>query len=86
VRWWRLAAGGAILAWVLGVAYHQARRRNRELGAAVVLVGLAILMFVTGALAPRPPMPLELASILVVGSIVVLGGAMALVLWRGFRE
>jgi len=81
-----VAVGAAILTWVLGTAYRQARRRNRRLGAAVLLVGAAILMFATSALAPRPPMPLELATILVVGSIVMLGAAMALVLWRGFRD
>ncbi len=86
MRWWRLAAGGAILIWVLGTAYRQARKRGRELGVAVVLVGLAVFMFAIGALAPRPPLSAAMAEALVVGSIVVLGMAMAIVLWRGFRE
>jgi membrane protein YdbS with pleckstrin-like domain len=86
VRWWRLAAGGAILLWVLGTAYRQAHRRGRELGAAVVLVGVAVFMFAVGALAPRPPLSADAAAVLVVGSVVLLGVAMAIVLWRGFRE
>ena len=86
MRWWRLAAGGAVLLWVLGTAYRQARKRGRDLGAAVVLVGVAVFMFAVGALAPRPPLSAEWASVLVVGSVVMLGMAMAVVLWRGFRE
>ncbi len=86
MRWWRLALGGALLAWVLGTAYSQARKRDRELGAAVLLLGTAIFMFAAAALVPRPPMPVAVASVLVVGSIVMLAAAMGVVLWRGFRE
>ncbi len=86
MRWWRLALGGALLAWVLGTAYRQARRRNRELGTAVLLLGSAIFMFSAAAVFPRPPMTAELAAVLVVGSIVLIGGAMGVVLWRGFRD
>ena len=52
MRWWRLALGGALLLWVVGTAYRQARKRDRELGLAVLL----------------------------------LGAAMGVVLWRGFRD
>ncbi len=85
MRWWRLALGGALLAWVLGTAYRQARKRDRELGLAVLLFGAAVVMFALAALAPRPPMPDSAAAGLVVGSIIVLGAAFAVVLWRGFR-
>jgi len=43
-------------------------------------------MFLAAALVPRPPMPLAVSSLLVVGSIVMLGAAMGVVLWRGFRD
>jgi len=86
VRWWRLALGGALLVWVLGTAYRQARRRDRTFGLAVLLLGTAVLMFSAAALIPRPPMPPAVASLLVVGSIVMLGAAMGVVVWRGFRD
>jgi hypothetical protein len=86
LRWWRFAAGGALLLWVLGTAYRQARMRGRELSLAVVLVGVAAFMFAAGALMPRPPLSAEAGSVLVVGSIAVLAAAMAVLLWRGFRE
>jgi hypothetical protein len=86
VRWWRLALGGALLLWVVGTAYRQARKRDRELGLAVLLLGSAVCMFLAAALVPRPPMPLAVSSLLVVGSIVMLGAAMGVVLWRGFRD
>ena len=86
MRWWRLALGGALLLWVLGTAYGQARRRDRELGLAVLLLASAVCMFAAAALVPRPPMPLAAASLLVVGSVVMLGAAMGVLLWRGFRD
>lgn len=85
MRWWRLAMAGAILAWVLGAAYSQARRRGRGLGAAVLLVGGAAAAFVVAAFVPRPPLTERLSQVLVVGSVGLLAAAMALVLWRGFR-
>ncbi len=86
MRWWRLALGIALLVWVLGTAYRQARRRGRDLGLAVLLVGAAALLFTAAAFVPRPPMPLAASKLLVVASVVMLGAAVALVLWRGFRE
>jgi len=86
VRWWRLALGAAVLIWVLGTAYRQARRRGRDLGLAVLLVGMAAVLFGGAAFVPRPPMPLLASKLLVVGSVILLAGAMAVVLWRGFRE
>ena len=86
MRLWRLALGGALLLWVLGTAYRQARKRDRELGLAVLLFGSAVFMFLAAALVPRPPMPAAVASVLVVGSIVTLGAAMGVVVWRGFRD
>ena len=86
MRWWRLALGGALLLWVVGTAYRQARKRDRELGLAVLLLGAAVCLFLAAGLVPRPPMPLAVASLLVVGSIVMLGAAMGVVLWRGFRD
>lgn len=86
MRWWRLALGGALLAWVLGTAYHQARRRNRDLGTAVLMLGSAVFLFVAAAVVPRPPMTSELAAVFVVASILLIGGAMGVVLWRGFRD
>jgi hypothetical protein len=86
MRWWRLAVGGALLAWVLGVAYGRARKRGREFGLAVLLLGAAVVMFFSSAFLPRPPVTIALASVLVVGAIVALAGAMAVVLWKGFRD
>lgn len=86
MRWWRLALGGALLLWVLGTAYVQARRRGRELGLAVLLVGGAVVAYVAAAVLPRPPMPEAAAMILVVGSLLLLAGAMGVLLWHGFRQ
>ena len=83
---WRLLLGGTLLLLVLGTAYLQARRRGRALGAAVLLAGLGIFMFVAAGLVPRPPMTAPAASMLVVGAIVMLAGAMSVLLLRGFRE
>ena len=78
--------GAVLLVWVLGTAYHLARRRGRHLGLAVVLVGLAIFVFAAAAIVPRPPMTDSLANVMVVMSALMLGGAMGVVLWRGFRD
>jgi uncharacterized membrane protein len=86
VRWWRFALGGALLAWVLATAYRRARERDRKLGSAVLLVGAAIAMFAASALAPRPPMTITLAAVLVVGSTAALAGAIAVVLSKGFGK
>jgi hypothetical protein len=85
VRWWRLALGGALLLWVLGTAYVQAKRRGRRIGVALLFSGGAVLVFAAAALVPQPPMTASVAEGLVVTSIVLLGLAMAVVLWRGFR-
>ncbi len=86
MRWWRLALGAALLLWVLGTAYYRARRRGRELGLAVLLVGGGIILFGAAALAPRPPMSVAVSKLMVVGSVILLGMAMVVILWRGFRE
>ena len=52
----------------------------------MLLLGAAAIMFVVASLAPRPPMTTALATVLVVGCVAVLAGAVALVLWRGFRD
>ena len=86
MRWWRFSLGGALLAWVVLTAYRRAKERDRKLGSAVLLVGAAIAMFAAAALAPRPPMTVTLAAVLIVGVIVALAGAIAVVLSKGFRQ
>ncbi len=86
MRWWRFAIGGTLLAWVLATAYRRARARDRALGLAVALLGAAVVMFLASAFAPRPPVSIVVASVLLVGSIAALAGAIAVVLWKGFRE
>jgi len=87
VRWWKLALGGALLAWVLGTAYLQARRRGRRIGLALLLLGATIVLF---ALAAFFPWPQQVSSIypqaMVVSSILLLALSIAVVLWRGFRR
>ena len=75
-----------MLVWVLGAAYYRARRRGRELGAAVLLAGAGIFLFATAVVAPRPPMTPLISNCLAVASVILLGMAMGIVLWRGFRE
>ena len=86
MKWWRLALGGGLLLWVLATAYRRARARDRELGLAVLLLGGAALMFVAAALVPRPPMTGSLATVFLVGCVVSLAGAVAVVLAKGFRD
>jgi len=86
VWWWRLYLGGAVLVWVLATAYRRARARNRELGLAVLLLGVGVTMFLASAFAPRPPVTIAMAAVLLVGSMAALAGAIAVVLWKGFRE
>jgi hypothetical protein len=82
---WRLILGAALLLWVLGVAYFQARRRGRRIELALVFLAGAILAFGTAAFAPRPPVSDALAQALVVVSVALLAASMAVVLLRGFR-
>ena len=86
MRWWRFALGGVLLAWVLATAYRRARARHRRFGMAVLLLGAAVVMFLAAALAPRPPVTIALSFALVGGSIGALAGAIAIVLWKGFRD
>jgi ABC-type uncharacterized transport system permease subunit len=86
VRWWRFVLGGALLAWLLGTAYTQARRRDRQLGLAVLLLGAGVTMFTAAAVVPRPPMTAAAASLLIVGSVALLAAAIGVVLLRGFRD
>lgn len=72
--------------WVLGAAYQRARERGRDLGLAVLLVGGGVLLFAASALAPRPPVSVMASKLMVVGSVILLGTAMVVILWRGFRE
>ena len=53
---------------------------------AVLLLGAAVVMFLAAALAPRPPVTIALSFALVGGSIGALAGAIAIVLWKGFRD
>lgn len=82
---WRLILGAALLLWVLGVAYFQARRRGRRIGLALVFLAAALLAFGTAAFAPRPPVSDGLSQALVVASVLCLALSMAVVLLRGFR-
>ena len=87
MRWWQLALGGALLAWVLGAAYFQARKRGRNVSLALVLLAASVGMFVAAGFFPwsqkaAPSYP----SMLIVASIVCLALSMAVVLWRGFHR
>jgi peptidoglycan/LPS O-acetylase OafA/YrhL len=86
VRWWQLVLGGALLIWVLGTAYHQARRRGRKIGLALVFLWAAVVCFASASLLPRPPVTFLWSQGLIVASIVLLALAMAVVLWKGFRR
>jgi len=86
VRWWRYAFGAGLLLWVLGIAYRQARRRNRELGIAVLLAGGAFFLFATAALVPRPPMTATAASVCIIASVICLAVGIGIVLWKGFSD
>ena len=82
---WRLILGAALLLWVLGAAYFQARRRGRRIGSALAFLALAVLAFGMAALTPRPPLTDALAQALVIASVTCLALSMAVVLARGFR-
>ncbi len=84
MRWWRLGFGAALLVWVLGAAYFQARKRGRRIGAALLFVGIGIFAFLVAAFAPQPPFTPHLAAALAVVSIISLAMAMVVVLWSGF--
>ena len=87
MRWWRFGLGGALLAWVLGTAYFQARRRGRNIGLAVLLFAAAAIAFVIASLYPWPAqIPPAYPSALIVASIALLALSMAVILWRGFHR
>lgn len=85
MRWWWLAAGGVLLAWVLGTAYVQARRRGRRIGLALLFLAFSALCYVAAVFFPRPPVTDAASQALVIASIVLLASSMAVVLWHGFR-
>jgi len=82
---WRVTLGAVLLAWVLGVAYFQARRRGRTLRLALVFLAGALLSFGAAAFVTRPPLTDAVAQALVVASVLLLALSMAVVLARGFR-
>lgn len=87
MRWWRFALGAVLLAWVLGTACLQARRRGRSIGLALLLFAAAIVLFVAASFFPWPQqVSPEYPSAMVVASIVLLALSVAVVLWRGFRR
>jgi len=82
VRWWRYALGGALLAWVLGIAYFQARRRGRRMGLALFLFGAAAFFFAASIL----PQSTLTSQTMVISSIILLALSIAVALWRGFHR
>lgn len=85
MRYWQFALGAALLLWILGTAYLQARRRRRRIGLALFFLALAAACYLAAAFLPEPPLNTALSSALVVASIVGLALAMAVILWHGFR-
>jgi len=86
VRWWQIGLGGALVVWLLGTAYWQARRRGRRIGAALFFLAAAVLLFAAASFLPRPPLTPSAGSVLIVGSVVSLGLAMAIILWHGLAH
>ncbi len=84
MRWWRIGLGAALLIWVLGAAYYQARRRGHSIGSALVLFGASVLCFLIAAFYPRPPVTDAISQELIVAAVVLLAAAMGIVLMRGF--
>jgi uncharacterized membrane-anchored protein YitT (DUF2179 family) len=85
VRYWQFGLGGALLVWILGTAYLQARRRRRRMGLALLFLAAAVVCFAGAVFLPQPPLTATLSSALVVASIIALALAMAVILWHGFR-
>jgi hypothetical protein len=86
MRWWRLALGAALLAWVLGTAYLQAKRRGRKIGLALLLLAAGLLLFGAGSLLPMPPLTTIASQALTVAAVALLALAMAVVLYHGFHR
>ncbi len=82
---WRVLIGVALLLWVLGVAYYQARRRGRRMEPALFLLVVAGISFLAGAFWPRPPMPVQVAGFLTVASVILLALSLIVALARGFH-
>lgn len=82
-----MAGGVAVLIWVLGTAYVQARRRGRNIVLAVVFLFAAAALFAVAAFYTWPQeTPPAYPSAMIVGSIVCLALSMAVMLWHGFRR
>jgi hypothetical protein len=86
VRYWQFGLGGALLVWILGTAYLQARRRGRRMGLALFFLGVAVVCYAEAVFLPQPPFTPVFSSALVVASIIALALAMAVILWHGFRN
>ena len=83
---WRVVGGIVLLLWVLGVAYYQAHRRGRNVGLAILLLAGGLVSFLVAAFAPRPPITILLAQLLIILSVVLLALAILVVILRGFRS
>jgi hypothetical protein len=82
VRWLYYGMAGAVLIWVLGTAYIQARRRGRNIGLALLFLAAAALLFTTAVV----PQSTVVSQVMVISSIVLLALAMGVVLYHGFRR
>ena len=86
MRLWRWAPGILLLLWLVATAYLAARRRGRAgLAFAFPLAGVAALCYLTAVFAPRPPVTVTLATVLIIASLSSLAGAIGLVFRQGFR-
>jgi len=82
MRWLRLVAGAAIVGWLLVMARREALRRGRRsLATALTLAGAGLLCFLL-AVSPLHP---AVSNLLLGLALVLLAGALAVVLWQGFR-
>lgn len=86
LRYWKWMLGIALVIWLGGTAWMEARRRGRHAeGAALAMLVGAVALFLAAAFFPRPPMTQRLAILLLIASVALVAGAISYVVVQGFR-
>lgn len=82
MRWLRIAAGAALVIWLLATARKEALRRGKTtLSAALPLAGAAVLCFLV-AVVPVSP---AVSNIAALAALLLLAAAIGVMLWQAFR-
>ncbi len=81
VRWLRWGAAGALVVWLLAMAWRERRRQGRR-GLALPLAAGSALAFLFAISSLNP----QVSKVLMGAALALLAGSIAMALWQGFRR